>query len=144
MYIARDLLCTLGFIPNDKKSVYEPTQVLEMLGFIINSITMRLHLPDSKAEHVIFLCNQMLQNPTCSIRHLCMVIGVLVSTFPAVLLGQLFYRNLERCKIYHLRKNGWNYNKNCTKDFKCVKELKWWCSNALHSSVPINRDPPKS
>ena len=30
MYIVRDLLCTLGFIPNDKKSVYKSTQVLEM------------------------------------------------------------------------------------------------------------------
>ena len=104
---------------------------------------MRLYLPDSKAERVIFLCNQLLHNPTCSIRHLCMVIGVLVSTFPAVPLSQLFYRNLERCKIYHLRRNGWNYNKNCTIDFKCVQELKWWCSNALHSSAPINRGPPQ-
>ena len=141
--ISHELLCNLGFIPNDSKSVYIPTQVIEMLGFIINSITMRLHLPEKKSTRVINLCGSLLHSKKCTIKHLCVVIGVIISCFPAVPLGQMFYRNLERCKLYYLCKHHGNYNAMCNIDFKCMKELEWWCTHSENSSAPINRGPPE-
>ena len=136
-------LCSLGFIPNDEKSVYTPTQVLDMLGFTINSVTMHLYLPANKQERIVKICSDIIKYKQCTTKYLCMIIGVLISNFPAVPLGQSFYRNLERCKIYHLKKSGWNYNSLCTLDFKSIKELKWWCKNTVNSSGPISRGPPE-
>ena len=33
-----NLIVSLGFLPNHEKSVYEPTEIIESLGHIINSI----------------------------------------------------------------------------------------------------------
>ena len=135
-------LCTLGFIPNDEKSVYTPTQVLDMLGFTINSVTMRVHLPVTKQERIIKICSDLIETKRCSVKHLCMTIGILISNFPAVQRGQCFYRHLERCKVYHLKKSGWNYNSTCVIDFKAIKDLKWWCRNTVNASAPIARESP--
>ena len=134
-------LCTLGFIPNDEKSVYTPTQVLDMLGFTINSVTMRVHLPVTKQERIIKICSDLIETKRCSVKHLCMTIGILISNFPAVQRGQCFYRHLERCKVYHLKKSGWNYNSTCVIDFKAIKDLKWWCRNTVNASHPSQENP---
>ena len=137
-------LCSLGFILNDEKLVYTPTQVLDMLGFMINSVTMHLYLPASKQERIVKICSDLIKYKQCTTKHLYMVIDVLISNFPAIPLGQCFYRNLERCKIYHLKKSGWNYNSLCKLDFKCIKELKWWCKNTKNSSSPSAEEHLKS
>ena len=73
-----NLLVSLGFLPNDNKSMYEPCQVIESLGHIINSINMTVTLPLSKTEAIISICLQALQNPHFTIRHLCTIIGKLI------------------------------------------------------------------
>ena len=42
------LLNNLGFSPNDEKSVTVPTQIIEHLGFVLNSIDMTVTLTDDK------------------------------------------------------------------------------------------------
>ena len=42
------LLNNLGFSPNDEKSVTMPTQIIEHLGFVLNSIDMTVTLTDDK------------------------------------------------------------------------------------------------
>ena len=41
---AAQLLTRLGFLPHPTKSVFEPTQNLEFLGFLLNSVTMQVQL----------------------------------------------------------------------------------------------------
>ena len=48
-----ELLQNLGFIINYEKSLLTPTPVLEFLGFLINSKTMKFYLPQTKVAKVL-------------------------------------------------------------------------------------------
>ena len=48
--LARQLLTDLGFLGNLKKSVLNPKQQKEYLGFLVNSIEMNLFLMEQKLE----------------------------------------------------------------------------------------------
>ena len=113
-----------GFLPHPVKSILQPTQVIETLGFMINSITMTVTISPTKMKHTRDLCLALLKVKSCTIRHLCKVIGKLIAVFPACPLGKLHYRNIERCKLRALIKNQWNYDATCTVDFNnCVGGL---------------------
>ena len=49
---AVDLFSTLGLVVHSDKSVLEPTQNLEFLGFLLNSILMRIPLTSHKVQQV--------------------------------------------------------------------------------------------
>ena len=53
--IIRDLF-SLGFIIHPEKTLFDPTQTLEFLGFVINSSTMTICLTQSKKEAILDLC----------------------------------------------------------------------------------------
>ena len=88
-------LVSLGFLPNDKKSVYTPCQIIEHLGHVLNSITMTVYLPVSKTEAILNVIHYVLNHPIITVRFLCHVIGKLISCFVANPLGRLHYRTLE-------------------------------------------------
>lgn len=75
-----------------------PTQELEFLGFLLNSISMTIRLPPSKAAHVKSACETLLSKTKVTIRELAHVIGLLVSSLPGVQFGRLHYRQLEKDK----------------------------------------------
>lgn len=74
----------LGFLVHPDKSVFQPTQIIEFLGFIINSITMFVSLTLTKAARVHKACQDLLNNKHITIREVAHVIGLLVSSLPAV------------------------------------------------------------
>ncbi len=47
---AVELLISLGFMIHPEKSIVTPTQIIEFLGFVLNSILMIVKLTDRKAE----------------------------------------------------------------------------------------------
>ena len=93
-----DLLLKLGFIVHEKKSVLKPTQKIEFLGFIIDSNSMTIEINREKAEHILLKIRKFLQNPSPTIRKLASVVGSVISIFPAIPLGKLHYRALEKEK----------------------------------------------
>ncbi len=56
-----------GFIPNVKKSVLYPTQELELLGCMVNSVLMQVTLSDECVDHVCHLCRQLIDNPSTTV-----------------------------------------------------------------------------
>ena len=48
--------------------------------------------------------------PQCSIRELAHVIGLIVSSFPAIKPARLYYRDLEVCKLTALSSSDGDYN----------------------------------
>ena len=48
--------------------------------------------------------------PQCSIRELAHVIGLIVSSFPAIEPARLYYRDLEVCKLNALSSSDGDYN----------------------------------
>ena len=55
------LLYTLGFVIHPKKSVLIPTQRLTFLGFILDSILMRIYMTPEKVNKVIGMCSKLLK-----------------------------------------------------------------------------------
>ena len=105
-----DTFLSVGFVVHSEKSVLIPTQEMEFRGFLLNSINMTILLPPAKAERVRLACQSLMHKSKMAIREVAQVIGLIVSSFPAVQFGELYCRNLERNKILALRKSKGNYN----------------------------------
>ena len=80
---------SLGFTVNGVKSSEEPSQVMEHLGFIINTLLMTVSLPIVKVEKIIALCTRLLTQSTVLLREIAQVTGLVVSSFIAIQHGQL-------------------------------------------------------
>ena len=74
------LMMSLGFLINWKKTTLVPTQVIEYLGFTINSIVMEISLSTAKVKKVIATCREMLHRKQLSVRELAQLLGALTST----------------------------------------------------------------
>ena len=73
----------LGLVPYPSKSVFQSTQILEFLGFLLNSVKMTVSLTKKKLAKV-GSCQTFLHYKQFSIRDLASLIGTLVYTFPGV------------------------------------------------------------
>ena len=71
------------------------------------------------------------------IREVAQVIGLIVSSFPAVQYAQLHYRTLESEKIHALKVNAGNYEFTMTLSQMAKTELTWWIENIDMASRPI-------
>lgn len=133
---------SLGFVIHPEKSVLIPTQELEFLGFLLNSISMTIRLPPSKAAHVKSACENLLSKTKVTIRELAHVIGLLVSSLPGVQFGRLHYRQLEKDKSRALQLCKGNYDGPVTLSNDSRSELQWWVNNITSSFMPITQDKP--
>ena len=103
--LLRKLLESLGFVINDAKSQLQPTTRICFLGFIIDSISMKLLLPEDKLQKIISACLNLVSKINPSVREVAHVTGLLVSAFPAVNYLNLYYRSIELCKSRALSEN---------------------------------------
>ena len=72
------LLRKFGFTINDEKSVFIPTQVTEVLGFIISSLDMTIKLNERKIADIKKKIIELLNSKNVTIRNLASLIGTLV------------------------------------------------------------------
>ncbi len=128
-----------GFIPNQNKSVTHPTTEIEILGFVANSETMTVTLSNSKIAEITNMCQELIDTPSTNIRHLCVVIGKIISTWPAVPLGKTQYRQLEKEKLHALNKNAWSFEVELTLSEKATAQLRWWVQALPMASAPLRR-----
>jgi hypothetical protein len=120
------LFTQLGFTIHPDKPVLVPKQIIEFLGFVIDSRAMTVKLLPAKAAKVKAACQNLLTKNSATIREVAQVIGFLVSSFPAMQFAQLHYRNLEHAKISALRENKGNYESTMTIPELSKIELTWW------------------
>ena len=79
-----NMFLKFGFLIHPTKSVLVPTQEIEFLGFILNSVSMTICLPPVKAATVQQACENLLNQDNPTIREVAHVIGLTVSSFPGV------------------------------------------------------------
>ncbi len=124
-----NLLQLAGFLLHGSKSVREPVQRIEHLGFVIDSRTMMIEVPEDKETRirtaVTSLIRDIIRRKKVSIRRMARVIGLIVSILPAVRYGKLHYRLLEREKIRALAGTK-DFDKKCRWPRSCLQDLKWW------------------
>ena len=99
-----ELFDSLGFTIHPRKSVFAPTQIIEFLGFVLDSRSMTVSLTYAKSAKLKQRCIDILQTDMVSIQFLAEFIGHLVAALPGVLFGTIFIKRLEILKIKPLAK----------------------------------------
>ena len=137
------LLRSLGFTIHDTKSVTTPTQVINFLGFALNSQNMTISMVPGKADVIKSKCHTLvhMQGPV-QIREVASVVGLMVSAFSGVQYAPLFYRSLENDKTNVLKCNGWDLEGKMTLSPLSKQDLLWWISNVDQYSKAITPLPP--
>ena len=137
-----DMFGSLGFVIHPRKSTFEPSTLMEFLGFLIDSISMRVSLTDDKKNRIINLCDSITSMDSLSIRMVARLIGNFTSSFIAVPEGKLHYRHIERDKVTALARARGNYDAPMSLSPNSLKEIDWWRTNILEASSPIYRPNP--
>lgn len=132
----------LGFIIHPDKSAFIPSQELVLLGFIINSIDMTIILTPEKKLAIKQLCLSLISKHMPTIREVAQVIGKIISSFPGVTHGPLYYRAIERNKTEALKIRKGNFDKRMTLSEDSKIELQWWAQNVIESKNVISHGHP--
>lgn len=140
---AIELFSRLGLQINPKKSVIVPSQTIEFLGFIIDSVSMTVTLSPRKKQKIYMLCQSfMYPGKHFTIREVASFIGKLVSTFPGVEFGPLYYRNLVADKDRHLKSSSGSFDAKMTLSQASLIEIQWWSENIQAAMKHIGHPKP--
>jgi len=121
------LLQKLGFIINWKKSNLIPSQIIEFLGFQINSEEMMLYLPQQKVDQIKKECEQILNLRSITVRQIARLTGRLSSSMQAIFPASLQSRFLQMDQIKGLL-IGKSYEQEITLSQSARDELIWWAT----------------
>ena len=142
---AVELLILLGFMIHPEKSIITPTQIIEFLGFVLNSILMIVKLTDRKAEKIMKLCIHFChKGKAFTIREVASLIGSLISSCPGVGYGRLHYRNIKRDKINALKSQKGNFEAKMSLSHESLEELAWWIQNVKFQHWNIQHGSPNT
>ena len=132
------LIISLGFKVHPEKSVIIPTQTLEFLGFVLDSIRMIVTLTSKKVDKILQLCQKFSHpNKQFTIREVASFLGTLVSSFPGVQFGPLHYCQIEVDKERNLKLNQGNFDALMTLSSDSLSEVCCWFSCPLKENPPI-------
>ena len=134
----------LGFVINLEKSCFQPTQQLEFLGFVVNTLDMTLLLPDCKVEAIKSHCSKMLLHHEVSVRELSQLIGKLTASIQAIFPAPLHYRHLQDLKHKALARLGhFDATTATALSTEAKGELQWWLAhlNAWNGRALVRPSP---
>lgn len=131
------LLCSLGFIVNEKKSQPVPSLQCKFLGFVPNSHEYSIYLPTEKRDKILKMVSDLLKESKVVIRYLAKVIGTLISACPGVSYGILFTKRLEQEKFYALQRNNENFDDLMHISESMKEDLRWWKEQIYKAKNPI-------
>ncbi|KAK2701829.1 hypothetical protein QYM36_019532 [Artemia franciscana] len=105
---------------------------------LLGRFAINVYFPaERKIEKVLDSVSKVLRQKSTTIQNLAETLGVLVSTFPAVELGPLYYRKAESLKIQALKHAKGDFAARLTLTSDVISELHWWLNIANHASKAI-------
>jgi hypothetical protein len=125
---------SLGFLINFKKSETVPTQCIEYIGLITDSLSMSFRLTDKKIADIFRLCNEMLKKRKCSLRALAKIIGNFNWACYAVSFAPAHFRSLQALYISSSKANNNNLDVSIYLDEDSLSDLNWWIKEANFSA----------
>ena len=137
------LLQRVGFCINIEKSVLIPTTSIEYLGNIIDTVKMTVTLPERRNIKILQECSNLVSKTIEKIRVVAKVVGILIAALPAVELGKLHYRKIERAKIKALEKENGNFDGRMDITDEMKTDLTWWIKELDKQDMPIVRKAPE-
>jgi hypothetical protein len=135
--MASDLLQRLGFLINWEKSLPTPTQLMEVLGIILNSLSLAFMLPSAKREKTHKLCVQALNNNRIKLRDLAKVMGNFSWAIPVSPFAQTHYRKVQSELIWMLGRNGGDFEKYLVLSEEAKADLCWWIKSWIHQKEKL-------
>lgn len=136
------MFLSLGFILHPQKSVFIPTQKLVFLGFVLDSVQMKIYLTNEKVDKLKSICTKLIKAKETTIREVSRALGYMVSSFPGVMYGPLYFRQLEREKTLALRYSKGDYDACMVVSDKAGSELLWWNTHLEASYNIISHGEP--
>lgn len=125
-----DIICNLfedlGFNINYEKSMLSPSNLVKHLGYIIDSSSMTIAIPNEKNVEIREKCKSFSASNSTSIRQGASLIGTLQAYSQGTEWGRLFYRDLDRDKIKALRKSAGNFEALYSLSAETKENLKFW------------------
>ena len=125
--VTLDLFGKCGLLVNTQKSCTVPTQKMEFLGFLFDSVAYTIAVTNDKHRSLLTLITKVVNKPraTMTVRHLAKIIGKIVAIFPACLQAKLHYRTLERYKTKMVLLHR-SWSKQIKLSTSCLHEFDWW------------------
>ena len=136
------MFLSLGFILHPQKSVFIPTQKLVFLGFVLDSVHMKIYLTNEKVDKLKSICTKLNKAKETTIREVSRALGYMVSSFPGVRYGPLYFCQLEREKTLALRYSKGDYDACMVVSDKAGSELLWWNTHLEASYNIISHGEP--
>ena len=113
------------------------------LGFWLDSKDMTVKPTAEKVEKIKGACEQLLSQEVVTIKELSQTIGIMVSNFPAVQYGQLFYRRCDHLKNNGLKESKGRYEAKVSLTDNVQQDLQWWIDHIEGESRKIVIEQPK-
>ena len=135
-----NLLISLGFRPNFKKSHLIPSHNIIHLGYNWNSVEMSISVPNDKICKTKDLANKLLkENPTLQL--IASFLGIVISHRTAFQLAPIYYRDiqLQYCSLVKL---GTPYDSIVSLNEASISNLKWW--STADNYPPLSLTPIKA
>ena len=143
IYYTVNLLSKLGFFIHLGKSKFIPTQIMNHLGFTLDSVNMCVSLTKERQDQVVKECQNLLHARNFKIVELAKLTGILVSCVLGIEYSMMHYRHLEIQKTLCLRESKGSYNgiiAQLTDDSK--NDIQWWLKN-FNTSRKITHGAPE-
>ena len=134
---ALEIQVALGLVINNKKSVFQPTYRLNLLGFRIDSWDTTLSLPCGRLHSLKMLAAQVLSWKLAKARLLAKLLGMMVATHLAILPAPLHFCNLGRENVQSVRRDP-PYEAPVQVSPKLQVDLQWWINKSqAHNVRPL-------
>ena len=120
-----NLLESLGFIVNYRKSHLDPVQQLEFLGVLVDTRDLSLYLPGEKLRQIRKKCQNIPHLSEISVRELTKFLGLLTSSIQAIFPAPLHFRHLQSLKNKTMAFCQ-SYEALTQLDQASKEEILWW------------------
>ena len=90
-----NLFEALGLVINTKKSLLIPQQITEFLGFLINSVTLQIQMPQEKLRKIQQDARWLLQHQSVTVQDLARFVGKTTASCKAIWQAPLHYRGIQ-------------------------------------------------
>ena len=125
----RNDLIRAGFVPNDDKSIWKPTQSLDWLGLRWNSVKGSLSIVPRRIEKILNTIKQVIESAfQISARQLASLVGQIISTGPVV--GNIARIMTRHCSMSIASTPTWDTAFQL--DDYCKREIYFWSDNLSH------------
>lgn len=136
------LMDRLGFTVHPKKSVFNPVQIIVFLGFVLNSITMRVMVTEERIGKLIMLGTTIISRKIVTIREFAQLLGKMVACEPGMQYAPLYYKDLEHEKDQKLKQCKGNYDAHIVISDNSREMISAFLEYSKTAYKPITRKDP--